>query len=122
MEENVDKFDLREAKKLKDEANNIIKANGNVDEALDLYKKAIDLCPPYETSEKAIFHNNMGLTLKKIKKIPEAKIEFEKSMELNPNYVKPLYNRMLILKDQKQYDEAFEDTQKILSIDPSFQR
>jgi len=34
----------------------------------------------------------------------EALVEFEKSIELNPNYIKPLYNKMVIIKDQKKYD------------------
>ena len=52
----------------------------------------------------------------------EALVEFEKSIELNPNYIKPLYNKMVIIKDQKKYDQAYEISKKIITLDPYFQR
>ena len=48
----------------------------------------------------------------------QAKGEFSKSIELNPNYAKPLYHRMNIYKDEQEYDMALVDANKILEIDP----
>ena len=47
-------FQLEQAKEVKDRANEIFKANGDMTEAVRLYKQAIDLCPPDEKVEKAI--------------------------------------------------------------------
>ena len=59
---------LEEAKKKKDEANLIVKHGGDLTEAIRLYTSAIELCPPDEKTDKAIFHNNLGIALNKIDK------------------------------------------------------
>ena len=56
----------------------------------------------------------------KLDKKLQAKGEFSKSIELNPEYAKPLYHRMNLHKTEEEYDAALCDAQKILEIDPSF--
>lgn len=89
-------------------------------EALRLYKQAINLCPPDEKEDLAIFHNNMGICLNKLGLHLEAKGHFSTSIMLNPKYVKPLYHRMNIYKAEEEYDHALNDARKILEIDPNF--
>lgn len=91
-------------------------------EAVMLYQQAINLCPPEEKQEKAIFHNNLGIALKKMDKKLQAKGEFSKAIECNDKYAKPLFHRMNLHKDNEDYDMAIEDAKKIIEIDPAFQR
>lgn len=49
---------------MKLEANEALK-NGDPHEAVNLYKKAIKLCPPEEKKELSILYNNRGLCLLK---------------------------------------------------------
>ena len=50
----------------------------------------------------------------------QAKGEFTKAIELNPEYPKPLYHRMNLYKAEEEFDCAIGDANKILEIDPSF--
>lgn len=65
MELDYSLYDLEKAKETKDKANEIIKNKGDMAEAIRLYKTAIELCPPDEKVDKAIFHNNLGIALNK---------------------------------------------------------
>ena len=53
-------------------------------------------------------------------KLNEAKEEYSKAVELNSEYLKPRYQRMLILKQQEEYDAALEDAKKIKELDSDF--
>ena len=108
------------AKQKKEEANAIVKNKGDLSEAVRLYANAIELCPPDEKNEKSVFHNNLGLALKMMDKELQAKGEFTKAIELNPKYTKPLYHRMLIYKQEEEYDKALEDAAKIKEIDSAY--
>ena len=50
---------------LKEEANGEFR-EFRIDNALRLYKEAINLCPPGEATDIAIFHNNRGMCFLKI--------------------------------------------------------
>lgn len=56
----------------------------------------------------------------KLDKPMEAKGHFTTSIELNPEYAKPLYHRMNLYKKEEEYDAAIQDANKILEIDPNF--
>ena len=91
-------FQLDQALKYKEQANDLFKkvqkGEGSMDDTLEavrLYGLAIESCPPDEKTHKSIFHNNLGIAYKKLDKKLEAKGEFSKAIELNPNYSKPLY-------------------------------
>ena len=113
--------------KCKDEGNELCKkvqrGEGTMDdtvEAIRLYGQAVELCPPDEKKQKAIFHNNLGIAYTKLDKKLQAKGEFSKAIELNPEYAKPLYHRMNLYKGEEEYEAALGDAQKILEVDPSF--
>ena len=80
------------------------------------------MCPPDQKEDKAIFHNNLGIALKKLDQPLKAKGEFSKAIELNPEYPKPLFHRMNLHKDAEEYDLALADAKRIIEIDPEFQR
>jgi tetratricopeptide (TPR) repeat protein len=89
-------------------------------EAIRCYQLAVNICPPEEKTELAIYHNNLGIAYNKIDKALQAKGEFTKAIELNPSYPKPLWHRLQIYKSEFEYDKALEDGKKILEIDPNF--
>ena len=43
-------------------------------------------------------------------------------MDLDPNYAKPLFCRMSLLKEAGDYGLALADAKKIIEIDPEFRR
>jgi tetratricopeptide (TPR) repeat protein len=69
-------------------------------------------------------HNNLGMALKNFEgaKPLKAKGEFSKAIELNPEYAKALYHRMNLHKDDEEYDLALADANRILEIDPDFDK
>jgi tetratricopeptide (TPR) repeat protein len=97
-----------------------VKDGGDMQEAIRLYALAIDLCPPEEKKEKAIFHNNLGISYIKIDQQMSAKGQFSLAIENNPEYPKPLWQRLHIYKAEQEYEKALEDAKKIIEVDPSF--
>jgi len=45
---------------------------------------------------------------------------FTKAIELDPEYVKPMSQRMTLLKAQTEYEEALKDAVRIKEVQPSF--
>jgi len=64
----------------------------------------------------------LGIVLAKLNKSPQAKDEFAKAMDLDPNYAKPLFCRMNLHREAGDYELALADAKKIIQIDPEFQR
>ena len=92
----------------------------NFQNALDIYNEALDLTPPDEVTDIAIFHNNMGVCYQKLKNNGEAKKAFSKALEIKPDYVKPRAFRMNLLKSEEEFEQALEDAKKIDELDHSY--
>lgn len=78
-----------ESKSLKEEGNNDFK-EGNFLKALELYTKALQLCPLSYSKDRSILYSNraackIGLNAKKA-----ALDDCTKAIELNPNYIRAL--------------------------------
>ena len=54
------------------------------------------------------------------KALERAKTAFGKAIELDNQYIKPLYQRMTIHKEEEEYEEAVADAKRIEEIDPTF--
>ena len=50
----------------------------------------------------------------------KAKGHFSSAIERDPEYVKPLYQRMLLNKKEEEYEDALADAKKIQELEPSF--
>ncbi len=74
---------------------------GDHDNALLLFKKAIDLSPAYPEP-----HNNLGLIYLGRGNIEDAKKEFLKAISLKKDYTSPYVNLAQILISEGKYDEA----------------
>ena len=64
-------------------------------------------------------HNNLGLAFLKKNQRDEARMHFQKALEINPNYVEALSNLGLTFFQEGLLDEAVAQYQKALEIDPN---
>jgi len=93
----------------------VLKEQGKFDNAIEAYRKAIDLNPNY-----AVACNNMGVVLQEQGKLDNAIEAYKKALFLNPNYGEVYSNIGLVLKDQGKLDEAIEAYQKALLLKPDY--
>ena len=57
----------------------VLASRGRIDEALEQYRKALELQPSYAEA-----HNNLGLLLARRGQLDEAIAQFQKALEANP--------------------------------------
>jgi protein O-mannosyl-transferase len=65
-----------------------------------------------------VAYNNLGNALLQKGDLNEARIEFQKTLEINPNYADAHYNLGVTLLQMGQMDEAMVEWQKALEINP----
>mmetsp|Transcript_29766 Transcript_29766/g.39596 ORF Transcript_29766/g.39596 Transcript_29766/m.39596 type:complete len:80 (+) Transcript_29766:288-527(+) len=54
------------------------------------------------------------------KALKRAKEQFGLALELDEQYIKPRYQRMTVLKEEEEYEEALADAKKIEQYEPGF--
>ena len=67
-----------------------VKDQGKPDEAVDCFRRAVELKPNYAEA-----YNNLGIALKDLGKPDEAVIFFRRAIELQPDYAEAHLNRSL---------------------------
>ena len=45
---------------------------------------------------------------------------FSAAIELDPSYLKPVYQRMVLFKSNEDYEDAVKDAKKVKDLDPKF--
>ncbi|MBF0525101.1 MAG: tetratricopeptide repeat protein [Deltaproteobacteria bacterium] len=93
----------------------ILKHFGQTQEALEKYRKALELDP-----NSANAHNNLGVLYSNLRQHQEALTEFQEAVRLNPGYASAhnnLGNAYVMLGKQ---DEAVLEFQTALSVDPNY--
>jgi tetratricopeptide (TPR) repeat protein len=83
--------------------------------AEEFYRKSIEIDPKY-----TIAHNNLGNTLRSLKRYDEAEVAYRKAIEIDPNYATAHNNLGTIFDDLKRYDEAEVAYRKAIEIDPNY--
>jgi len=86
--------------------------DGKIQDAVDRFKKAIEIFPNY-----LMAHNNLGAQYLKLGKWAEAAKQFEAAVKIHPKALNPRQNLAIALIEQKQYVEAIEHLNQALSID-----
>ncbi len=81
--------------------------------AEELYRKAIEIDPNYVAA-----YNNLGVTLRDLKRHEEAEKAYRKAIELDPNYALAYINLGVMLRDLKRPDEAEAVHRKAIELDP----
>ncbi|MCK4427413.1 MAG: tetratricopeptide repeat protein, partial [candidate division Zixibacteria bacterium] len=71
------------------------------EKAMENYKKGLQLKPDYAEA-----HNNLGLSLKKLKRCVEAEKEYRGALRIDPDYAVAHYNLGVLLLELKRYEEA----------------
>ena len=90
---------------------------GNVNEAIDWFSGKVK---SYPTS--AACHNGLALALKKKGKLSEAKVEFHKATELEPNFGDAYYELGAMLESDKEYQAAADAFERYLTLKPDSNR
>jgi DnaJ family protein C protein 7 len=87
-------------------------------EAENKYTEALNL-DPFNKKLNSIIYSNRALTFMKRKKTNLALEDLNKSLELDPNYIKSLVRRSDINMERGDYSNALKDFSKIQEVDPS---
>lgn len=108
---------MKKVEEFKDQGNAAFK-NGNYEEAIDLYTKAID----QDTDNKnlaAILLANRALAYTKIDKDQEAMRDLKKAIEFNDKYAKAYLRKAELHMKRKEPEEALRDFEQVKNIDPT---
>ena len=127
---------------------NILNEHGRPKEAVDSYRKAIEINPDYviahynlgiifinlgKSEEAEIYtreaikidpniaeaHLNLGTILIGLGRLKEAEVSYRKAIEIKPDCAEAYSCIGNILKDHGKYDEAYKYFQKCLELDPN---
>jgi Flp pilus assembly protein TadD len=94
---------------------NVLISVGRPDAALARYNEALEFAEDGEDSE--VFFN-MGIAYKAKGELAKAAAEYERALELTPQYAEALNNLGNIRKDQKKYDEAIAHLESSIKVFP----
>lgn len=88
---------------------------GDFENALIHYQKAISL------EESAIHYSNRGLALYHINRLDEAKKDFDRAIELDPENPTIIFNRgnVFLNCEPRNFEKAHEDYNRALEVDPT---
>lgn len=126
---------LQQVESTKKEANDEYKKQ-NFLEALNLYSMAInkifshsdedpihlirpDCLEPEFHKISSVLFSNRGLCFKALNEVDKALDMFSKSLRLDENFSKAIFQRLCLYTDKESYIEAWEDYQKLKQVDPS---
>jgi tetratricopeptide (TPR) repeat protein len=86
---------------------------GNVDKAIGMFQEKVNKHP-----ESGACHTALGLALKKKGRLGEAKSEFRRSTEAQPDYPDGYYELGAMLESDKEYNGAAQSFEKYLQLKP----
>ena len=87
-------------------------SGGNSAQAIEHYKRAIDIYPDY-----LMALNDLGVQYLKLKQLGEAAAQFEAALDINAKVFNPRLNLGIVLVEQKKYLDAISHLTLALSID-----
>lgn len=94
---------------------NQLEENGQMNEALRLYEKAIEMAPALARA-----YLNKGNVLLQMEKIPDAVTMYRKAVELNPDYAAAHFNLGNAQIIQNSPDAALDSYEKAIQLKPDF--
>jgi len=108
---------LQVARTHKDAGNVFFKEEKYI-EALEEYTKALRSCPLDFNKERAIFYSNRSICYFKMKEDDKCIKECTKSIELNPEFTKPLLRRAECNQTADKLEEVLNDYKKLCELEP----
>lgn len=91
-----------------------LQSEGKLNEAVGLYKRAIELFP-----QGGAYHNNLAVVLKDLNRWEEAEVEARIALKLKPERADYYFNLGIILNGLKKYDEAEKQFNSAVEKDAS---
>ncbi|KAJ3296741.1 hypothetical protein HK104_001251 [Borealophlyctis nickersoniae] len=98
---------------------NVLLAEGNLEEAIDMYGSAIALAKEIKLADdaQAVFHANRSAAHFKFANYGSAIADATKAIELNPEYAKAYFRRASALKMVGKLQSALSDLETLLELD-----
>ncbi len=93
----------------------LLAKNGQTDDAIFHYQKALEICPNYPEA-----HFNLGIQFAYIGRIDEAIFQYQKALEANPSYFEACNNLANAFIKTGRINEAVAYYRKALDINPNF--
>lgn len=110
---------LQKLEKLKKEGTDAF-TSGQYKEAVERFSECLELDPLNNSYNSTILYNKACAYLKQ-GMIKEALKDLDQCLKINDEYVKALLKRSELYLQQKNFEEAVRDLEKIKSVDPSTQ-
>ncbi|HEY7546470.1 MAG TPA: tetratricopeptide repeat protein, partial [Blastocatellia bacterium] len=92
----------------------VLASAGKIQEAIERYKQAIVIYPPY-----LMAHNDLGVQYLKLKQFDDAIEHFEAAIDIGPKAFNPRLNIGIALVEKKRFTDAISQISEALSIDSS---
>jgi tetratricopeptide (TPR) repeat protein len=86
-------------------------SQGNIQQAIEHYKRAISIYPEY-----LMARNDLGVQYLKLKRWEDAAEQFEAAIETNPKAFNPRLNFGIALIEQRKYPQAIDQLLQALSL------
>ncbi len=92
-----------------------------LEQALGYYKESLELAEEIQDEKGIVANlNNIGVVYAAKKDYDTAIRDYNKAIELDPNYAAAFCNRGIAYYNKKNYDTAIRDYDKAIEIDPNF--
>jgi len=95
----------------------ILGATGRNSEAVDANQISVALSP-----EDAEAHNNLGVSLKKLRKLKEAQASYTQAIALKPDFAEAHSNLGVTLQELGRLDEALASCRQAIALKPDYAR
>ncbi|GAB6023140.1 Mitochondrial import receptor subunit TOM70 [Chamberlinius hualienensis] len=90
---------------------------GDYNQAVECYTKAIKLCPKNKNDSLATFYQNRAASYEKLKQFEKVVADCNLALELKPSYVKALNRRAKAFEKLDKLEEALEDATAICVLE-----
>lgn len=107
---------FEKAVKFKESGNESFK-NGKYDTAIELYDKAIEICPKTNAIDLSQFYQNRAAAYEQLKQWKNVSDDCTKALELNSKYIKALHRRARAFENLKDLELCLEDVTAVAILE-----
>lgn len=107
---------FEKAVKYKESGNDSFK-NGKYDTAIELYEKAIEVCPATNKIDLSQFYQNRAAAYEQLKKWTNVADDCTQALELNSKYTKALHRRARAYENLKELELCLEDVTAVAILE-----
>ena len=98
---------------------NALHAQGQYDQAIEVYNLLLQNIDPNDTANMAIAYNNRGNSWHAKAEYDRAIADYNQALVLNPNYAEAYDNRASAWCNKNEYDKAIADDNQALTLNPN---